>query len=307
MLDSKGRRQVAATFRRQLGLITADQARAAGVTRTMVATRLRRQEWEAVLPRVYRHVVAPRSRRQSILAAVLYCGPGAMAHGLTSLELRQLVPTSADGISVVVPPGRQPRHAAIHVVRSRTIGPADRSRVGPVPATSVARALVESAAALGEEELERVLEEGLRRRLTSMPRLLDAHTRMHGRGHPGSAHLGRLLAERDMNWVALDRELERRTHRLLERSGLPRPVRQHPVALPGFTAHLDFAWPAERVALEVDGWGPHSGRRRHHLDRERWSLLVDAGWRLQIAGWDHVVHDAGPLLDRLAHLLGNTG
>ncbi|SCE89724.1 Very-short-patch-repair endonuclease [Micromonospora coriariae] len=60
--------------------------------------------------------------------------------------------------------------------------------------------------------------------------------------------------------------------------GLPRPVAQHPIPLPGgLVLHSDLAWPEFRVAVEYDGrW--HADPEQLHRDRQRLNLLVGAGW-----------------------------
>ena len=294
--------RAAAVFRRQLGLITAEQTREVGISRRMIASRIDRGTWDRTLPRVYRNTASPLSRSQALLAALLWAGPATLLSAPTGLEVWGLARRSPR-IHLVGDADTSRRHADLVVHRSQTLTTDDRARVGPLGVTSVARTIVDAAAFLGDDDLERVLEDALRRKLTTVRRLSECHDRLRGRGHRGSPAIGQLLAARDVDWVALNRELERRTWRLLVASDLPRAVRQHPVPLADFTVHLDFAWPDHLVALETDGWGPHNGRLAHHRDRERWSLLTAAGWRLQVVAWDHVV-DRGPaLLDRLAVLL----
>ncbi|MGC4856114.1 hypothetical protein ACLQ24_22665 [Micromonospora sp. DT4] len=60
--------------------------------------------------------------------------------------------------------------------------------------------------------------------------------------------------------------------------GLPRPVTQHPIRLPGgLVGHPDLTWPEFRVAVEYDGQR-HADPEQLHLDRRRLNLLVGAGW-----------------------------
>jgi hypothetical protein len=65
----------------------------------------------------------------------------------------------------------------------------------------------------------------------------------------------------------------------LVRAGLPRPVPQHPVRLPGGVVyHPDLPWPEYQVALEYDGQRFHSTAEQLHRDRRRLNQLVAAGW-----------------------------
>jgi len=293
---------VARLSRRQLGLITTAQANELGITNSMIHRRVRRGLWERRLPAVYALRCVPPSRDQAVLAAALWCGPAALVASETALAVHGLLDAGRT-VHLLGPEELRRRRPGIEVHHSSMIVPADRARVRGIPVTSVARSLADAARQLGPEASERVLEEALRRRLLTIPRLAAVHERLSGSGHAGCRIVRTLLADRDIDWVPLQRELERRTYRLLRRAGLPDAVRQLPVRLDGFTAHVDFAWPIERVVLEVDGWGPHSGRRMHHLDRDRWSALTTARWRVIVAGWDHVVDQPDVLVGRVRHLL----
>jgi very-short-patch-repair endonuclease len=48
---------------------------------------------------------------------------------------------------------------------------------------------------------------------------------------------------------------------------------------------LDFAFPAERIAIEVDGWAWHSDVERFRHDRRRQNVLVLAGWTVLRFTW----------------------
>jgi hypothetical protein len=73
---------------------------------------------------------------------------------------------------------------------------------------------------------------------------------------------------------------ETRLRLLIHRSPLPPPVAQHVVVHRGsFAARVDFAWPAQRVALEYDGlW--HAEPGQFTRDRARLNRLTAAGWRV---------------------------
>ncbi len=43
---------------------------------------------------------------------------------------------------------------------------------------------------------------------------------------------------------------------------------------------LDFAYPAQRVAIEADGFRYHGGRRAFDHDRARGNELLTLGWRV---------------------------
>jgi very-short-patch-repair endonuclease len=79
--------------------------------------------------------------------------------------------------------------------------------------------------------------------------------------------------------------LEAKVWFLLLRSGVPRPVRQHWVVVPGGRYRLDFAWPELRVGLECDGWAHHGDRVAFGKDRDRFAELAAARWRVLPVTW----------------------
>lgn len=67
---------------------------------------------------------------------------------------------------------------------------------------------------------------------------------------------------------------------------LPEPVRQYPVLNPktGRNWKLDFAWPQEKLCVEIQGgsWirGGHNTAQGQHSDYERHNALTRMGWRI---------------------------
>ncbi len=53
---------------------------------------------------------------------------------------------------------------------------------------------------------------------------------------------------------------------------------------------MDFAWPEQRLLVEVDGFAFHADRSRYRSDRRRTNALVLAGWRVLRFSWEDVVH-----------------
>jgi len=93
---------------------------------------------------------------------------------------------------------------------------------------------------------------------------------------------------------------------LTRKQDLPGAVSQFPVALPtGVTVHLDFAYPDEKLAIEVDSVRWHSGLRAIRWDNERQNLLVALGWRVLRFEWNDVINKpamvAAQILEALIH------
>jgi very-short-patch-repair endonuclease len=87
--------------------------------------------------------------------------------------------------------------------------------------------------------------------------------------------------------------------RLLRRAGLPLPRTQ--ARMLGYT--VDFLWPAERVVVEVDGFGPHRTRMRFETDRARDAALLAAGYRVLRFTWRQLLHEPELVIARVAAVL----
>ena len=58
------------------------------------------------------------------------------------------------------------------------------------------------------------------------------------------------------------------------------PARQYEIRTDRLVARVDLAYPEARLAIEVDGYRHHSGRRAFDRDRERDNELKALGWQV---------------------------
>lgn len=99
------------------------------------------------------------------------------------------------------------------------------------------------------------------------------------RGAGTSVRSSHVLAQRLPGYDPGDSELEARALRALHEAGLPAPVQQHQVRRPnGRLARIDLAYPAQMVAIELDGWDHHGRRSAFEPDRIRRNELTLLGW-----------------------------
>jgi very-short-patch-repair endonuclease len=174
------------------------------------------------------------------------------------------------------------------VHRTAELPSVDRTRRDGIPITTPARTLIDLAGVLDEEDLEAAVECAFRRRLVSERALHRRLAELGGSGRRGTSALRRISQGRGDN-AALESRLEVEVWRLLVRSGLPKPIRQHHVVADGRRYRLDFVWPNLRVAVEADGFATHGTRRRvFHSDRVRAASLVSHGWRVVPVTWEDV-------------------
>lgn len=73
-------------------------------------------------------------------------------------------------------------------------------------------------------------------------------------------------------------------HRL---AGIPEPTPEHKFAWADMRRKwaIDYAWPTERIALEVEGHG-HQKSNRYYTDIEKYNELAARGWILIRATYD---------------------
>jgi very-short-patch-repair endonuclease len=285
---------VTARLRAQRGLITREQAIAAGLGPGAVDNRIRSGRWEVVHPAVYRLVGVPRTWHQDALAATLWMerhGTSVLSH-LAALSLWGL----GDGrrrpaLEVTVAHATRPRSGPVDVHRTNHLPVRHvASRLG-ISVTSVERTLLDCAGRISRGRLELAVEDALRLRLTSAGDLDAIIDEMHGRRCRRVGVLRELLdARRAGGEGAAHGNLELATWRLITSSGLPRPRRQHVVTVEAVDWSLDFYWPEQRVGLETDGYAAHQGLTAFQQDRRKLRALASAGCHVLPATWDDVIH-----------------
>lgn len=69
--------------------------------------------------------------------------------------------------------------------------------------------------------------------------------------------------------------------RLLREAGITGWVRGHPFG----PFEIDLAFPATRLAIEVDGWAWHVDVERFGTDRRKGNAITGAGWTLLRFTW----------------------
>src|SRR5262249_22489027 len=148
-----------------------------------------------------------------------------------------------------------------------------------------------------------LMEGAFRAGLVTPERLASRLEALRSSGRTGAGRLESLLARRPLGAAALESRLEALVCRLIDRSGLPRPERQHWVVAGGNRYRLDFAWPDIRVAVECKGFAFHGGREHFEPGEERTADLVSAHWDVLPVTWRQATKSPDRLLERLSHLV----
>jgi hypothetical protein len=182
-------------------------------------------------------------------------------------------------VHLTVSRGARPRPMpglVVHTTR-RTLEGLATTRGGVAVTRPMRTVLDVSSQELDDERLQSVVDYFVVERLVTI-RSLERFLSSKGRGIPGLARLRHLVAE----VCVVDSVAEAELLRVLVAAGIETPVTQFVVRDAGghFLGRVDKAWPAAKVALELDGYRYHSDPRAFVHDRERGNRIVVAGWAL---------------------------
>jgi very-short-patch-repair endonuclease len=253
-------------LRRQAGVISRAQALAQGMSPATISRWLERERWVRLYPRVYFAAGHALTAEVRLRAAYLWAGSTATISGVAAAWWHRLWTEPPGAVEITVSHERRLPAARGVRVRRSDLAPADRVEINGLSVTAVPLTALEAAVALGPTGSQ-LLDRALQRSVT-ISDLYAAHYRNLGRR--GSANAADLLH------AARDRaasEAERILITLLRDAGLTGWRCGYRVD----RYELDLAFPAERIAIEVDGWAWHSDVERFRHDRRRQNALVLAG------------------------------
>jgi len=272
-------RQLARLATRQQGIVERRELIGLGLSAAAVDHRVRTGRLIVLYRGVYAVGHAALSELGQLRAALVAAGPTAVLSHATAAALWKLVRSMPPFIDVTVT-RRGPRtrgHLRVHSTRR----PPDVRTIHSLPVTAPLRTLVDLAATHSAPQLERVCAEALVLKLVTQEELDAA---------------GIL----DPDLVAPTRsEFERRFFAALRGAGLPRPIAGHPIG----PYLADFAWPAERVVVETDGWEFHGHRSAFEDDRARDAYLAASGWVVVRITWRRLCDKPMLVMAQLAQTL----
>ena len=260
--------------RRQAGVLAQRQAVAAGMSARTVQRRVRSGAWEVLHPRVYLVGGHRRTDEVRVRAAWLWAGgrPAAVT-GAAAAFWHGMLDRAPHPVEVTVPQATHLRPPPGIALRRRDLDGLDLVGVRALWVADRPLAALETAVSRpdGSAFLDRALQRDVR-----FPALYRAYCRNLGRrGFAGAARLLTAAADR------ADSAAERLLVRILREAGITGWVQQYP-----FGPYLmDVAFPATRVAVEVDGWAWHVDLDRFRADRRKGNAVTRAGWDLLRFTW----------------------
>jgi hypothetical protein len=252
------------------------QAMAAGLTHDAIRHRIGTHQWQAVLPAVYLTAPTEPTRRQLLIATLLYAGPNAAIDGADACRYHGLRSVTIDEslVHAVVPWGEPARTQGFVVVR-RTRSPIHTVDTERVRYVDAATAVVIAARSMRRQRSAvAAISEVLQRRLTTYDDLVRAHVQ----GPPRGARIVRCALESLSTGAASAPEVG-----FLElvamSSVLPTPLCNVLLRLPcGRLISPDALFLSSGVIHETNGRRAHARADLFEDMQERHDVLTAAGF-----------------------------
>lgn len=281
----------------QHGVVARAQLVELGLPQTAIDHRLRARTFRSLHRGVYALGHRELRREGWWMAAVLALGPGAVLSHHTAAAVWNLAPPR-ERIDVTVPvAGGRSRRRGLRIHRVPGLSPSDRTTLGPLRVTTVARTLLDLAAVVDEHRVEQLIHHADQQQCFDRRSVEQALERCGKR--PGAPALLRVLERLEIAGAARTRSgLEVALMRLCDRHGLPRPVVNSVIG--GF--EVDFRWPGTNLVVEADGPHHRMPLQRERDHRKRLALEA-AGLRVITLTEDQVELDGARTAAALAHLI----
>lgn len=266
------------------------QVLALGATPAFIANKLRTGEWRAPRRGVYRINGAPITERSEVMAAVLACGPDAVASHEVAAALHGVPGFGLRPVTLVVPVGRARVAPGVVAYRSTELPPTHRCVLDGIPSTSAARTLFDLCGRAHPRRAERALDTALARGITDLGACWRVLLDLAEHGRNGTVVMRNLLEERrSADGVGPESEIEDRFVRLLRRNHLPMPERQVDLGDEhGWIGRVDFYFRPVRLVVETDGWPWHRSKLDREADARRDARLEASGRRVMRLVWSDV-------------------
>ena len=260
---------------------------------------LESSRWLPYLPVVYRVAGSSASLHQYLMGACLWGGPVTVVSHRAAAALFGLQGVAPGIVEITTTTAKKAPTPRIKLHRVKSFDDIDLSVRHGIRVTSVARTIIDLASVVPPKDLEKALNHALRFRMTSASEVEDRLRSLGSRGRRGADALLRLIADRQSLHQGSASDAEDDFISFLRWSRLPEPVGQFPIhdEEGKFVMRCDFAYPDERVAIEIDSHTFHSemgDRARDHTKRRKATAL---GWLVVPA----TRRDMGPDRRKLAH------
>lgn len=274
------------------------------------------ERWELLRPGVYAIAGTPDTWERRLWVALLAAGDGAVVGRRSAARLHRLPAFGGDHLDVVQPEASVPRSKPTTSRRTSRLPDAHVSTAMGFPVTSIARTIFDIAGLSSRgrarrgwvyvpaARVERMLDDALVGKRTTIADLTTVFVELAGRGRPGTRLMRELLAERSTDFVPTESELEALFVRTLDAFGVAQPRRQVVIGDgDGPIGRVDFLYAHEHLVVELDGQRFHGQRQVQHADRKRDLRMAASGWRIVRLDWTQLVEEPAAVAGHLLKLL----
>lgn len=261
----------------QYGLLALWQVYEAGLAPHHVYRRIKSGRWIWFMPHVIVLAGVPSGWHQMLMGACLSVGRHAVASHRAAAVLWELDGWGPEMVEISAPSKARRERVVIH----RLAAPSDDvTRRAGIPVTDPTCTILDLAAVSNSYELERALDSALRKKLTHLALLRDRLEARARQGRNGVCAMRRLLDVRDPSSAPHASGLEVRFARFVRDHGLPKPLPQFVITDENgdFVARPDFAYPQERLAIELQSYAHHHDRPQWEKDQSRAGDLSAIDW-----------------------------
>jgi very-short-patch-repair endonuclease len=276
--------RIAELAARQGGVVSRKQLFALGLSGAAIDMRIRRGRLHRIHQGVYAVGHRLVSTRGRYFAALLAVDGSVLSHTTGAAAWDWRVDRDTVVHLTVAGDGGRDRRAGLRVHRC-TLGPDEITSHEGLAVTTPERTLLDLAPLMSLTALEQCLVKAVAMRRFDVRALERAIARAPRR--PGVPALRQLLVEWDGRSAPARSALEEQFLDLCRRAGLSHPDVN--TRIEGF--EVDFAWPALRLIVEVDGYAFHGGPAAFERDRARDAALALAGWRVLRFTWHQVTRE----------------
>jgi hypothetical protein len=291
----QGRVELATIAHRQHGVVSVGQLHALGYSKSAIEKAVKNGHLHSIDRGVYAVGHTRLSLYGRCFAAVFACGPGAVLSHFSAAWLHGLARWSPEPFHVTGPVARRPR-LPVRIHRARRLEAADREVVEGIPVTAVPRMLLDLAAAVKFEQLEKIVERAEEREIFDLQPVEDLLARTVG--HHGHGRLRKAIALYTPSSFTRS-GLEKRFLELWGETGHPRPHMNY--VEHGF--ELDCYWPEFRFVVELDVFETHGTRAAFERDRKRQEDLLLHGIVMTRVTGPRLEREPKKVIERVARLL----
>ena len=261
---------------KQQQVVTLGQCRRQGLNADHIQYAIKTGLMVRVRGAVYRWCGAKPNWKMMAMSAVLASGdPAVLSHRSAAALWGLIEEHDVDSIEITHPKARRLAGVTAH---RHSLERSERDVRFGIPVTNIERTLLDVAESLDKIQIGRLIDDALRRRLTTTKRLAAALAKRSGPGRRRTSTMRAALADRGEGYNPGANDWEQRMDRMWEEMGLPEAERQYKVRLKHRTYVLDRAIVALKIGAEWNGRGTHGTRSDFDYDSQRRADLVQDGW-----------------------------